>query len=153
MKKNSVYKGYTGIFLAVIVCLLLTSPTVAGNQRMAVKAPLANIRSGPGSQYPIIWKVEKFFPILILETSGKWYRFKDFEGDQGWIHKSLVGSIPAVITRAETCYVRSGPGPDYNILFSIGSGIPFKVLKKHGKWLQVQHADGDSGWIYDTVVW
>lgn len=122
-------------------------------ERLAVLSKIANIRSGPGTQYEVMWQVEKYFPLSILEKHGRWYRFQDFENDIGWIHNSLVGKMPTVISRRPKCNVRSGPGTGNAIVFSVEKGIPFKVLGKKGNWLHVEHADGDSGWIYKTLVW
>ena len=100
-----------------------------------------------------MWKVEKYHPLFIIESSGAWYHFRDFEGDRGWVHKSLVGKIPAVITKKDQCNVRSGPGIKQPVLFTVEKGIPFKVLQRKGRWLEVEHADGDRGWIHDSLVW
>jgi SH3-like domain-containing protein len=27
------------------------------------------------------------------------------------------------------------------------------VLKREGRWVQVEHADGDKGWLNDSLVW
>ncbi|MGA7144470.1 MAG: SH3 domain-containing protein [Desulfobacterales bacterium] len=27
------------------------------------------------------------------------------------------------------------------------------MLNRKGSWIHVQHADGDKGWIYKTLVW
>ena len=96
---------------------------------------------------------ERYFPLLVIEKSGAWYRFQDFEGDKGWVHESLVAKIPAVITRNDACNIRSGPGTSHNILFSVEKGIPFKVLKREGSWIHIEHADGDKGWIHKSLVW
>lgn len=138
----------TGLMLA----LLLTAGA-AQAQRQAVTASVANIRSGPGTNYQIIWKVEKYHPIHVIETSGAWYHFRDFENDKGWIHKSLTGKIPTVITNRDECNIRSGPGTTYDILFKVEKGIPFKVIGRQGKWIHLEHADGDRGWIYSALVW
>ena len=120
---------------------------------MAVKSDTANIRSGPSVTFDLLWQIEKYHPILVVEKKGAWYRFKDFEGDEGWIHESLVDKTDTVIVKVAQCNVRTGPGTKYDVAFSAGKGIPFKVLKKEGHWIQVQHADGDGGWIYDSLVW
>ncbi len=142
----------TRIFFISLALVLLGSG-VAMAQRMAVSASLANIRSGPGTQYDIIWKVEKFYPVLILKKSGNWFRFRDFEADEGWIHNSLLQNIDTIITTAEACNIRKGPGTKYDILFTAGKGIPFKVLNRRGSWLEIQHADGDRGWLHKSLVW
>ena len=126
---------------------------VAWAQRLAVSSGVANIRSGPGTKYDVLWQVEKYHPIEVIKKSGKWYNFRDFERDVGWVHQSLVKKISAVITVKSKCNVRSSPGTKNDIVFTVEKGIPFKVLKRKGGWIQVEHADGDKGWIYKTLVW
>jgi len=137
----------------IVAVLLIICSTDALAERLTIKVPLANIRSGPGTKYDIIWNVEKYHPIVVLEKSGPWYHFRDFEEDEGWIHKSLINKIPSVITNKEKCNIRSGPGLNYKILFYVEKGIPFKVIKRKGKWINIQHADGDRGWIHKSLVW
>lgn len=129
------------------------SAGIAEAQRLAVTSSVANIRSGPGTKYQIIWKVEKYHPIEVIETSGRWYHFRDFEKDKGWIHKSLTGKIPTVITNRDDCNIRSGPATSHKIFFKVEKGIPFKVIGRKGKWIHLEHADGDRGWIHSTLVW
>jgi SH3-like domain-containing protein len=116
------------IFL--IVLITLTAGTALA-ERMTIIATVANIRSG----------------------SGSWYQFRDFEEDAGWVHKSLVGKVKAVITKKDLCNIRSRPGTKEKIIFTVEKGIPFKVLKRKNRWLNVEHADGDKGWIHDSLVW
>ena len=137
----------------MILLLILGFSATALAERLAVSAPVANIRSGPGTSHNVLWKVEQYFPILVIEKSGEWYRFEDFEGDKGWVHRSLVGKIPAVITRSDTSNIRSGPGTSHQVLFSVEKGIPFKVLKRENNWIHIEHADGDKGWIHKSLVW
>ena len=136
----------------ILLCLTLSVP-VAEAQRLAVKAPVANVRTGPGTQHDVIWQVEMYHPLVVKEKQGEWYRFVDFEKDTAWIHKSVVGDIEAVITVKTKCNVRSGPGTNFDVLFTVDKGIPFKVLKKKGKWLNVVHGDGDEGWLHESLVW
>ena len=60
-------------------------------ERLAITATLANIRSGPGSTYDIIWKVQQYYPFEVIKKEGAWYQFRDFEGDTGWVYDSLTG--------------------------------------------------------------
>jgi SH3-like domain-containing protein len=62
-------------------------------------------------------------------------------------------NIKCVIVKNDRCNVRSGPGTENDILFTVDKGVPFKVLDKKGDWLHVAHADGDQGWIHRTLVW
>ena len=139
------------IGLTILILLVLTGTAMA--ERLAMRGSVGNIRSGPGTNYDVIWKVEKYHPFEIINKKGEWYKFRDFEGDQGWIHKSLLQSISTVITIKDNCNVRSGPSTKKDILFTVEKGIPFKVLKRQASWIEIQHADGDKGWIHKSLVW
>jgi SH3-like domain-containing protein len=140
-------------FLHILFLLLIFGSSVAWAERLAVSAPTANIRSGPGTGHDILWRVERYYPLSTIEKSGSWYYFSDFEGDTGWIHRSLVSRIPTVITVKDKSNIRSGPGTKFKILSSIDKGIPFKVIKRKGNWVHVVHGDGDKGWIYGSLLW
>ena len=136
-----------------MIALFLLPPFTAVAEYISVKVPVANIRSEPNDAADLLWQVEAYYPMLVLEKKGDWYRFRDFEGDEGWIYASLVNNDESVITIKDDCNVRSGPGTQYDIVFKTEAGIPFKVLKKQGKWLNVLHTDGDRGWIHKSLVW
>ena len=140
-------------YAIVLIVLIAFCTGTALAERMTITAPVANIRSGPDTKSDILWKVEKYYPIFVVKKSGSWYQFKDFEEDSGWVHKSLVGKVKAVITKKDLCNIRSRPGTKEKILFQVEKGIPFKVLKRKNRWLNVEHADGDRGWIHDSLVW
>lgn len=139
------------IVAATIFFIIFSGIALA--ERLTVKSSVANIRSGPGTNYDILWKAEKYYPIVVIKKSESWYFFRDFEEDQGWIHKSLINKIPSVITKNAKSNIRSGPGLKHKILFSVEKGIPFKVIKQKGKWINIQHVDGDRGWIHKSLVW
>ena len=136
----------------LIAMLLLPLPTAAA-ERYAVSARLANIRSGPGTKYDKLWQVWKYYPVKVLNKKGAWYYFKDYEGDEGWIHNSLLSRTNTVISIKKKCNIRSGPSTKHKVQFTISEGISFKVLSRKGSWIQVEHADGDQGWIHDSLVW
>jgi len=148
---------YQKTFSIKIVLLLIIFLTFFQNvyaERLSVIANKANIRSGPGPEYDILWQVEKHYPVEVIQKRGLWYLFKDFEGDKGWIHMSLVDPVETVITiREGKNNVRKGPDISYEKIFCVEKGVPFKVIEKKGRWLKIEHADGDTGWIYDSLVW
>jgi SH3-like domain-containing protein len=137
----------------MIMILLLVFSSMAWAERLAVSVSVANVRSGPGENTDILWEVEKYYPLNVFKKSGQWYHFRDFEGDEGWIHKSLVSNIPTIITKIEKCNIRSGPGTGFSITFTVEKGVPFKVIKREGSWIYIEHADGDKGWIFNSLVW
>ena len=151
MKKNGMSR-LIKYMIPWIAMLVMAAPALA-LERMAVKSSTANLRSGPGTKYEVLWQVEKFHPLLIIEKKGVWYKIKDFEGDMAWVHSSLLGKINGVITTKAKCNVRSKPNKGGKILFTVERGVPFKVLKRNGNWIRIKHADGEIGWIYNSLVW
>ncbi|MGB5983794.1 MAG: SH3 domain-containing protein [Desulfobacterales bacterium] len=146
-------KTIVSVVTGAIILLLMGTVATVSAERLAVGGSIANIRAGAGTNYPVIWKVEKYHPMEIIQKSGEWYKFRDFEGDQGWIHKSLLQNIPSVITIKDNCNIRSDPSTQKEILFIVDKGIPFKVLERQESWIHIQHADGDKGWIHKSLVW
>lgn len=140
-------------YLIFLIFLIIINAGPAMAERLTIIANVANIRSEPDIKSDILWKVEKYHPIFVIKKSDSWYFFQDFEDDRGWVHKTMVGNVPAVITKKDLCNIRSGPSTKDKILFSVEKGIPFKVLEHKGRWMQVEHTDGDRGWIFDALVW
>lgn len=143
------------IYVSFMMLFLFINSSIAAYaaERLTVSGSNANIRSGPGTNYDILWQVNKYYPIKVIKKVGSWFQFVDFEGDRGWIYSSLVRKIPSVITIKENCNIRSGPGAEYSVVFQAEKGVAFKVIKRKGRWIHVQHTDGDKGWIYNALVW
>lgn len=136
-----------------LVILIILLHGLGFAEYLTVQVPSANVRSGPGPTADLLWRVEKYHPLDIVEKKGDWYRFRDFEGDEGWIHKDLVSNAPAVIIKKDKTNIRSGPDMKADIVFTVEKGIPFKVVSRKGPWIEVEHADGDKGWINAPMVW
>ncbi len=153
MGKNSLFwPGRSKLFITVIL-LIISASAASAKERYAVAGKIANIRSGPGTKYDILCQAEKYYPINIIKKSGNWYKIEDFEGDIGWIHKSMVHRISSVITIKPKCNIRSGPGTKNQILFISKKGVPFKIIKRKGNWIHVRHSAGHEGWIHKSLVW
>jgi len=148
------WRLYGSLFFSIMFLQCVILPTgVFAQERLAVSSKIANVRSGPGTNYDLLWQVEKYYPLIVLERKEGWIHFKDFEGDEAWIYNSLVEKMDSVITIKDNCNVRSGPGTNNPIVFTVEKGVPFKVIKTQGKWLKIEHADGDQGWIFKGLLW
>ena len=148
-------RGTTFIgFIILVLCMNAGSVGTAWAERLSVNADKANIRSGPGTEkYDVLWEVERFHPLDVIRTQGEWVFFRDFEGDEGWIHGSLLGKTATVITRSDMVNIRSGPGTQNDIVFKAERGVPFQVVKRQGDWIHIRSGAGDEGWIHKNLVW
>ncbi len=140
--------------IALVFNVMLIVPDNAFcEERLSVKVKLANVRSSPKIDGEVLWKTEMYYPIIVVEKKDGWVKFKDFENDIGWIHGTLVDKTSSVITVKDKCNVRKGPGQGEPLAFTVERGVPFKVLEKKDSWVKVQHADGETGWIFKSLVW
>lgn len=139
--------------LLYTILVFVLSIGTASAERLSVAVDKANVRSGPGKKYEVLWSVGKYFPVDIVKTSGDWRQVRDYEGDVGWIHHSLLKETSSVIVKGSLVNVREGPGTDAKVLFQAESGVSFKVEEKKDEWLRVKHVDGDAGWIHESLVW
>ena len=140
--------------IILVLCIHAVFVGTVWAERMSVNAAKANIRSGPGTdQYDVLWEVERYYPVDVIRTQGEWMFFRDFEGDEGWIHGSLLGKAATVITRSDLVNIRSGPGTQNDIVFKAERGVPFQVVKRQGDWIHIRSGAGDEGWIHKNLVW
>ena len=146
----------SGVLLASLGTFLLAAGAVSAlaAERLSVKKGTVNVRSGPGTEYEILWEAEANYPVEVLATEGKWVRFRDYEDYQGWLYRPLLDKTDTVVVkRSGKSNVRSGPGTKNPVVFVVQKGVPFRVLERRGNWLRVRHADGDKGWIHKSLVW
>ncbi len=48
--------------------------------------------------------------------------------------------------------VRTGPGTSNPVYMELFTGYPLKVLQRKGSWVKITDFEGDSGWIYSTLL-
>ncbi len=89
----------------------------------------------------------------MINKKKDWCEVKDFEGDTAWLHESLLGKTDTVISIKSKCNVRSKPDQSSDIVLIVERGVPFKVLARKGDWINIEHADGEVGWIFKNLVW
>ncbi|WP_028323337.1 SH3 domain-containing protein [Desulfatirhabdium butyrativorans] len=152
-RKNRWAFRFAGVILLMILLMPAESRVWALADRLSVTVREANVRSGPSLDSRVLWRADLYYPVQIIRKQGEWIQFRDYEGDQGWIHQSVVGPAPSVITIKENCNVRANPSLEAAVLFTLESGIPLKVSRKDGKWLYVETGFGKKGWIFDALVW
>lgn len=78
----------------------VTLPAISADQNNTVANGIilrdANIRKGPGTNYPIISALLQGTEIIKKQQQGQWLEVDAFPvGKTGWVHSSLVGETPA----------------------------------------------------------
>jgi SH3-like domain-containing protein len=102
------------IYFLTIIALLVMLPSLG--EALCVKAPMANLRIGPGTSYSEGRRVNKCTPFIKVgvSLSGDWYTVKDVDGDVFWIKKNLVtDQYRCAAVTAKIANVRTGPGTQH----------------------------------------
>ncbi|MCI5222540.1 MAG: peptide-binding protein [Candidatus Electrothrix sp. AR4] len=146
------------IILFIFVLLMTLGATTAIAKMVAIKNDNANMRSGPGTNNKIIWKLGKGFPLKVLKRSGKWFRVQDFEGETGWVHKKVVNRSGHMIVKAQKASkgkinIRSKPNTKAKLVAQAYYGVVFKTLEQQKGWVKVQHSGKVTGWIKRSLLW
>nr|WP_018086815.1 N-acetylmuramoyl-L-alanine amidase [Desulfurispora thermophila] len=150
-----------------------SSTTGANNKSVVVNASLVNLRSGPGTNYPVVGKASNGTKLVVWQEKNGWYQVQYGKGSAwvaGWLvnyssNNSSSGSInkdthkpPATavlgtgFVAGNTVNLRSGPGTNYNILGQLPYGTPLFLLDKTNDWYQVRLSGGQTGWLIASLV-
>ena len=141
--------------LFVLGCsYLITASSAFAADYLSITVDKANVRTGPGTNYPASMELFKGYPLKIEKKQGKWYKISDFEKDTGWVHDSIVKKADSVIVNAKkNINMRSGPSTKSSIVADVERGVVLTRISKEGKWTKVRHSSGTSGWVYSPLLW
>jgi SH3-like domain-containing protein len=152
------------VALSVLLMMLIQMPMVLAARQgsglpiprfVSLRASEANMRAGPGEQYPIKWKYRK--PGLPLEVTAEfdhWRRVRDWQGAEGWMHSSMLTSKRAIIVTGDERPLRARPDLASPLLARIGGKVVGRVLTcpKGGEWCRIEIA-GVKGWMRRSEMW
>ena len=149
----------------LVAAMLFASPAgaipedVSGRSGAAVprfvslRSGEANVRAGPGDQYPIRWTyTRRGLPLEIVREWGPWRQVRDPGGALGWINKGLLsGERHVLVTRAVRA-LHVEPDTASPVAFRVEPGVVARVLYCERAWCRVS-VDGRGGHIARAHVW
>ena len=124
---------------------------------LCVDVKKANLRAGPSTKKQITWEVFRYRPLRKVKKQGSWYKVRDFENDEHWVHKKLVTTkFKCAVVKVKKANLRTGPGSKFkkpSDLPSVDKYTVFKLVKTQGSWAKVKDSFGDSYWVFRKLVW
>ena len=142
------------LLIAGSLCLATLFSTAAHAQSMvSVKGSTLNMREGPGTHTAVLWELKQGYPLQITERKGSWLRVRDFEGDTGWVARSLTGNTPHHVVKSKVANLRAGPGTQHRIVGKLEYGEVLRTREKRADWVRVERSEGVSGWIAKRLLW
>jgi SH3-like domain-containing protein len=145
-------------YLLVVCALLLQQVQSEAAQLVSIAGEGVNMRVAPGTDQPILWKLDKGFPLQVISTRGSWLKVRDFEQSTGWVHRATTQQAPTVIVQVnegldQMINVREAPDLQAEIVATATYGTVFDVLGTQGSWVHVRHDQGVTGWVFKELLW
>lgn len=124
------------------------------NTFMSLKFSEVNGRSGPNSNFPIIFSYKlNGMPVKVLGEFDNWYKVMDFNGDIAWLSKHLVSKARTVMTISNLSYIFY----DSNIRHfypkaKVGKNVVLRLIKCKKDRCKIK-INKMNGWINKSDIW
>jgi SH3-like domain-containing protein len=138
----------------ITAALCLAALTSAQAQTMvSIKGSTVNMRTKPTTSSEILWELKRGYPLKVVQRKGRWLQVTDFEGDRGWVARSLTGKSPHFVVKSKIANMRKGPGTNHGIVGKVAYGELLRTSAKRSGWAHVVRSDGKKGWISQKLLW
>jgi cell wall-associated NlpC family hydrolase len=133
-----------------------------------VTVDVANLRSGPSTNYSKVGKLRQGQTVKLLGRNGGWFKVETQAGAVGWIHGDLVqvnkaaadsvsvvqvaaaaptSGIRVGTTTEENVNLRKGPGTSEGVIAKLPKGTRLEILGQQAGWYRVATARATVGWV------
>jgi len=134
--------------------IIFFSNTIASESEyfLMLKYKEANVRYGPGFDYPIkfIYK-KKYLPIKVIDKKDEFRRIIDIKNNSGWIHRTQLKKNKSFIL-LEDQLLFSKPTKYSKPILKISKGRLLLAKKCKKKWCKVKTEEYE-GWISTSNLW
>lgn len=155
------FKQFRSFLTAPIIALMLAcfswqayaQQTLPLPRMVSLRAEKVNVRTGPGEQYPVKWVFKsRYMPVEIIAEYGNWRKIKDYEGEEGWIHRAmLVGKRSMIVVDAEAS-MHENPSEGSPKVARLAMGMVARIDECNPDWCHV-NTRGYDGWVKRKAMW
>lgn len=151
-------------FLILLSVLLITFDAAAQTAGEVTKLPLPRFvsiradkvyaRTGPGTRYPIKWVYQRRdLPVEIIQEFDTWRKIRDIDGEEGWVHQSLLsGQRFAIMNADQGRPIYRDPQEGSRAVAILQPGVILELDSCKKQWCEVRVSDF-SGWIHYDFLW
>lgn len=120
---------------------------------VSLRADEANVRVGPGPNYPVEWVyVKAGLPVEVIAEFDTWRKIRDSEGTEGWIHQSMLASKRHGLIQGKEAFLYSQSDLKSQPLARLQEGVLVDLIKCQGNWCQIR-VNKFKGWIQRPFLW
>ena len=120
---------------------------------VALKFDEANLRAGPGREYPVLWQYRTAgLPLLVDAEFGIWRKIVDHDGTAGWMHGSVLSLSRMALIKIDMAKIHDSPDPSSTVLALAERNALMELQSCPKSWCKVKAANV-SGWIKREAIW
>lgn len=112
------------------------------------------VRTGPALRYPIAWVYQRdAMPVEVIQEFDTWRKIKDIDGDEGWVHQSLLkGARTAIVQTDQNIFLRQKPNDSAQKIVELEPQVQVALKRCEGAWCDV-NVQQFNGWIERKTLW
>lgn len=112
------------------------------------------LRTGPALRYPIKWIfVRNGLPVEIIQEFDTWRKIRDINGDEGWIHLSLLsGKRNVIVSAEEGVTLLRQPEENSKLVARLEKDVQAALEECQESWCKIT-AGSFSGWTQRKSLW
>lgn len=140
---------------AAVAATAVTAQTVRKTPYWAsIEASEARMRTGPSTEFPVKWVYKRQdLPVKVVSVHEVWRKVEDPDGDQGWMHVSLLSpNRTAMVVAPGISELRETPSATARISWRVEKGVVGKVDDCQKGWCRLD-VTGRAGYIEISRIW
>ena len=120
---------------------------------VALKSDEANLRAGPGLEYPVLWQYRTpKLPVRVDAEFGIWRKIVDHDGTAGWMHGSVLSLSRMALVKTDMAKIHDSPDPSSTVIALAERNALMELQSCPKSWCRVK-AENVRGWIKRQAVW
>ena len=145
------------LFKATLALACFVSPAAAQDKKPPYWASVvpseANIRTGPGRNFPAIWQFRRAgLPVKVVATFPAWRKVEDPDGAQWWMQANMLSEARTGMVRGEIAPMRARPESGAAVVWRAAPGVVGKLRACRQGWCDFD-VKGRRGWIETRSLW
>lgn len=122
---------------------------------VSLRSDEVNLRTGPGTRYPVSWIYHRqMLPIEIIAEYRDWRKIRDWQGDEGWVHKNMLSGRRSIIVVGGARDILATPAASSPVLLRAEAGVIGHLVAcpDEGPFCRVRIGNRE-GWLERSGFW
>jgi SH3-like domain-containing protein len=112
-----------------------------------------NLRTGPGSNYPIVWIYQRRgMPVEVVAEFESWRKIRDWQGTVGWVHQSMLDGRRGALVIGGERILRHEPAISAAGVARLQAGVIGRIQSCEADWCRLE-TDSYEGWLKRDEFW